>query len=197
MIDFYEEMDFDREVWVFYDRLTIKHEVLRDVCSEHGDPDRQHRPEGCELVKYRANLQRPRQLVHTFDTEAEAEHAYWLSLLHYVTTTDDMPVIFWDASRAAAFCGELIRDWDSEYVEDLRYWLRTLDEVCKAGGLDPQGYVDMSQLGGAPIPDDVNTSYPVWAMDAKGDMLVGDRADDIENVDAFCWDETLLQGVTP
>lgn len=183
MIDFFGKVDFDQKVWVFHDILTIQHEVLRDVCRNHGDNDRKYRAEGCVLFKYRANHQYPRSVVATFETEAEAEHAYWLILLEYVTTADDMPVIHWDAGSAAEFCGEIIRDWDSEYVEDLRYWLRTLDEVCKAGGLDPQAYVDMSDLGGEPLPKDIDASYPVWAMDVDGNMLVGGDADSIEHVD--------------
>lgn len=185
MIDYYEKVDFDQEVWVFHDILTIQHEVLRDLCQNHGDNSRKYRAEGCELFKYQANHQYPRSVVATFDTEAEAEHAYWLTLLDYVTTADDMPVIHWDASDAAEFCGEIIRDWDGEYVEDLRYWLRTLDKVCEAGNLDPQGYVDMSNLGGWELPNDVETCFPVWAMDEKGDMLVGVGADDIENIDNY------------
>ena len=186
MIDFYEKIDFDQEVWVC-DGSEMELQRLRDVCSEHGDPDLQHRAEGCELVRYRANLQRPRQLVHTFDTEAEAEHAYWLSLLHYVTTTDNVPMIFWDVFGAAEWCAGEVDEWDGERVETLRYWLHALDRVCEHEDLERQHFVDMSQLGGAPIPDDVNTSHPVWAMDAKGDILVGDRADEIENVDEFRW----------
>jgi|11BtaG_2_1085332.scaffolds.fasta_scaffold05811_8 hypothetical protein len=185
MTGYYEKVDFDQEVWVFYDILTVKHEVLRDVCHDLGDPDGKYWADGCELFKYRPNRQYPRSVVATFETEAEAEHAYWLTLLDYVTTTDNMPLIHWDASSAAACCGELIKDWDGEDVGVLRYWLRTLENVCEAGDLDQQGYVDMSDLGGAPIPDDVDTGYPVWAMDAHGEMLVGNGADDIEHVDQF------------
>ena len=183
MIDFYEKVDFDQKVWVFHDILTIKHEVLRDVCRNHGDRDSKYWAEGCVLYKYRPNRQLPRSVVAKFDTEAEAEHGYWLLLLHYVTTTDDMPLIHWDADDAATFCGELIKDWDEEYVEDLRYWLRTLDKVCEVGGLDPQAYRDLSKLGGEPLPDDIDASYPVWAIDVDGNMLVGGAADSIQHVD--------------
>lgn len=184
MIDYYEKVDFDQEVWVL-DGGKLEQQVLRDVCWEHGDPDGKYRAEGCELFEYRANHQLPRSVVSTFDTEAEAEHAYWLLLLHDVTTTDNMPWILWDASRAAECCSEEIKFWDGERIEDLRYWLRTLDKVCEAGNLDPQAYVDMSDLGGVPLPDDVDTGHPVWAMDAGGDMLVGAGADDIENIDSY------------
>ena len=186
MIDFYEKVDFDQEVWTL-DGGKLEQQVLRDVCWGHGDPDGKYRAEGCELLKYRANHQLPRSVVATFDSDAEAEHAYWLLLLDYVTTTDNTPMIFWDAFDVAEWCAGEVSEWDGERIETLRYWLRALDRVCEYGGLEQQHFVDMSNLGGVTLPDDVDTSYPVWAMDAKGDMLVGDRADDIEHVDKFRW----------
>ena len=184
MIDFYEERDFNEEVWVYEDG-ELESETLRDVCSRNGDADGKYRAEGCELFKYRANHQLPRSAIATFDSEAEAEHAYWLMLLYHTTADDNMPMIFWDASNAAAFCSEEIGCWDGVRIEELRYWLHALDRVCEAGSLDRQGYVDMSDLGGVTLPDDVVTSFPVWAMDEKGDMLVGDGADGIENVEQY------------
>jgi hypothetical protein len=184
MIDYYEKVDFDQEVWVL-DGGRLEQQVLRDVCREHGDDDRNYRAEGCELFEYRPNHQLPRSVVATFDTEAEAEHAYWLLLLHNVTTTDTAPLIYWSAGDAAECCSEEIDSWLGEDVGVLRYWLRTLDNVCEAGDLDQQAYVDMAELGGVPLPDDVETCFPVWAMDQKGDMLVGDGADDIENIDNY------------
>lgn len=182
MIDFYEKVDFDQKVWVLH-YGKMEQDVLRDVCREHGDDDRKYRAEGCELFKYRANHQYPRSVIATFDTEAEAEHAYWLLLLHNVSTSDTAPLIYWGASRAAECCSEELKFWDGEHVEDLRYWLRTLNKVCEAGDLDPQAYVDMSDLGGEPLPKDIDASYPVWAMDVDRNMLVGGDADSIEHVD--------------
>lgn len=184
MIDYYEEVDFDQEVWVLHCG-KMEQDVLRDVCREHGDDDRKYRAEGCELFKYRANHQLPRSVVATFETEAEAEHAYWILLLHNVTSADNAPLIYWDAHDAAEFCSEELRFWDGKRIEDLRHLLRTLNRVCEAGNLDPQAYVDMCGLGGRALPNDVETSFPVWAMDAKGDMLVGAGADDIEHIDDY------------
>ena len=184
MITYFDEVDFDQEVWVLH-HGDMKQDVLRDVCREHGDDDRKYRAEGCELVEYRANHQLPRSVVATFDTEAEAEHAYWLVLLYNVSTSDNAPLIYWDARDAAECCSEELKFWDGGRIEDLRYWLRTLDKVCEAGNLDPQAYVDMSDLGGWELPNDVETCFPVWAMDEKGDMLVGVGADDIENIDNY------------
>jgi hypothetical protein len=184
MIDYYETVDFDQEVWTLH-YGKMERDTLRDVCREHGDDDREYRAEGCELFEYRPNHQLPRSVVATFDTEAEAEHAYWLLLLYNVTSADNAPLIFWDADDAAECCSEEIACWDGGRVEHLRYWLRTLDKVCEVGGLDPQAYRDLSKLGGVPLPDDVETCFPVWAMDEKGDMLVGVGADDIENIDNY------------
>ena len=180
MIDYYENVDFSQQVWVL-DSGKLERQELRDVCSEHGDPDGKYRAEGCRLLEYRANHQQPATLIADFDTEQEAEHAYWLLLLDYVSTTDNVPWILWSDATAAKYCSEEITFWDGERVEHLRYWLRALDKVCEVGGLDPQAYVDMTSLGGAPLPDDVDTSYPVWAMDSAGNMLVGDLADSIEH----------------
>ena len=135
MIDFYENVDFDQEVWTL-DGGKLEQQVLRDVCWDHGDPDGKYRAEGCELFKYRANHQYPRSVIATFETEAEAEHAYWLTLLDYVTTTDNMPWILWsdeDAVRVAADCHEEAVEFETE--AEAEYWGNQLRRVCKRTGI--------------------------------------------------------------
>ena len=41
----------------------------------------------------------------------------------------------------------------------------------------------MADLPTAPIPDDINTLYPVWSIDLAGNALVGNGADEIMSLD--------------
>lgn len=59
--------------------------------------------------------------------------------------------------------------WDLEDITELRDLLNTIN----------RDEIDMSDLPSADIPEDVDTSYPVWAMDKAGNMLVGDAADQV------------------
>jgi hypothetical protein len=75
-----------------------------------------------------------------------------------------------------------IKAWNKKDVSDLLAMLEDLREAVEDSGDSHDridNYVTMSALPSAPIPQDVDTSYPVWAMDADGDMLVGADAYDI------------------
>ena len=43
--------------------------------------------------------------------------------------------------------------------------------------------MNMTSLPTAEIPDDVDTGYPIWAMDWLDNCLVGDSADAVESLD--------------
>lgn len=78
-----------------------------------------------------------------------------------------------------------IRAWDLSDVTDLRALIAELSK-CRDENDDPidtQDYIDMTSLPSAEIPDDVDTSYPVWAVDRSGYAMVGDGADRIEHLD--------------
>lgn len=80
-----------------------------------------------------------------------------------------------------------ITAWDTRDVRELRELLAELS-ACRTNNGDPidtQHYVDMTSLPSAEIPDDVDTSYPVWAVDKSGNALVGDDATAIEPLDAL------------
>lgn len=111
MIDFYEEMDFDRKVWVF-EGDKVERRILRDVLHDHCDPDGKYKSEGCNLLEFRPNYQHPAQVIAEFDTEEEADHAYWLWLLHDLTTTDNRPDIGWYPAQAAALFEAFAEDID-------------------------------------------------------------------------------------
>ena len=135
MIDYYENVAFDQEVWVL-DGGRLEQQVLRDVCADHGDDDRQYRAEGCDLFEYRTHHQRPRRVLQSFDTEVEAEHAYWLLLLHNVTTTDNAPWILWSDEAAVRVAADNYEEADEFGMgAEAEYWGKQLRRVCKRTGM--------------------------------------------------------------
>jgi hypothetical protein len=79
-----------------------------------------------------------------------------------------------------------IKAWDMRDVNDLRDLLAELfdwrDE--NGDGIDPSACgIDTADLPSAPIPERVDTGYPVWAVDLNGYALVGDRLDEVLHVD--------------
>jgi hypothetical protein len=75
-------------------------------------------------------------VLQSFDTEAEAEHAYWLLLLHYVTTTDNAPWILWSdeaALRVAADNHEEAAEFGTG--AEAEYWGNQLHRLCKRTGI--------------------------------------------------------------
>ena len=71
----------------------------------------------------------------------------------------------------------LVDDWDGEDIGEL---IELLQEAKKF-----DANIDMASLPGAPIPDDIDTSYPVWAMDRSGNMLVGNDADQTMTIEEY------------
>ena len=187
MIDYYANVDWDQTLWIV-EGGEMRNARLLDLCLEFREEVQGHPTyvaEGRELVHY-IGWTRSRHVVTTFDANEHAEHAARMCWLHELEHNNTQSIeLLWDAQQAAEAAGTYVADWNGSRIEDLRYWLRALDKVCEAGDLDPQAYVNMSDLGGVPLPDDVDTCFPVWAMDEKGDMLVGVGADDIENIDNY------------
>lgn len=77
-----------------------------------------------------------------------------------------------DLARLDALSSE-IKAWDKRDISDLADMLKEVDQLCAAHEQDTQTYYDASELPTANIPDDVDTGYPIWAMDRSGDMLTG------------------------
>lgn len=70
--------------------------------------------------------------------------------------------------------------WDHEHIENLE---SIIAEIPKDIESDPKFYgVDMAALPSEPMPDDIDTGYPVWAIDKNGYCLVGEAADGIEHI---------------
>ena len=70
-----------------------------------------------------------------------------------------------------------IENWDKNDITELLDLLR--DYAVEIGDDDMAYEIDMSNLPSADIPADIDTGYPVWALDARGYCLIGDGADEI------------------
>ena len=87
--------------------------------------------------------------------------------------------------RAARIIAREVRAWDTEDVSRLVELLAKLDEIVDRadGRVEVQDYVRMDWLPSAPIPEGVDTAYPVWAVDKQGMALVGPGADEVESIE--------------
>ena len=103
--------------------------------------------------------------------------------------------------RAARIIAREIRAWDTEDISRLVEMLTKLDEIVDRadGRAELQDYVRMDALPSAPIPEGVDTAYPVWAVDKRGMALVGPDADEIESIEvvrAVCEEQSRrMQGM--
>lgn len=89
----------------------------------------------------------------------------------------------------ARFIAQKIMSWDTEDVGQLMDLLARLDEVVHRTDQIAEDYIRMDALPTAPIPEEVDTGYPVWAVDKHGLALVGATADEvmtIEEVQEVC-----------
>ena len=85
--------------------------------------------------------------------------------------------------RAARIIAREIRAWDTEDIYRLMELLTKLGEIVDRAGREVEYYVRMDSLPSAPIPEGVDTAYPVWAIDKHGMALVGPGADEVESVE--------------
>jgi len=91
--------------------------------------------------------------------------------------------------RAARIVAREVRGWDTEDVARLVELLTRLDEITDRADRRAEDYVRLDALPSAPIPEGVDTAYPVWAVDKHGLALVGEGADQVESVEevrAYC-----------
>jgi len=78
--------------------------------------------------------------------------------------------------------------------------LTKLDEIVDRASWEVQDYVRADALPSAPIPEGVDTAYPVWAIDKQGMALVGPGADEVESVEevrAVCEEHARRMKGTP
>jgi len=81
-----------------------------------------------------------------------------------------------------------INTWDKKNVHTLLSYIRELNEICEsesgpnAFSIDQE--IAFSDLPTIDIPSEIDTSYPVWAMDVNKDCLVGSGVDmEIESLE--------------
>lgn len=101
--------------------------------------------------------------------------------------------------RAARIIAWEVRAWDTEDVTRLVELLTRLDEITDRADRRAEDYVRMDSLPSAPIPEGVDTAYPVWAVDQRGQALVGPGADEVESIEevrAYCEEHALrMKGI--
>jgi hypothetical protein len=101
--------------------------------------------------------------------------------------------------RAARVIAREVRAWDTEDVSRLVELLTRLDEITDRADRKAEDYVRMDSLPSAPIPEGVDTAYPVWAVDKQGQALVGEGADEVESIEevrAYCEEHARrMQGI--
>ena len=85
--------------------------------------------------------------------------------------------------RAARIIAREIRAWDTEDISELVELLAKLGEIVDRAGREVEYYVRVESLPSAPIPEGVDTAYPVWAVDKRGMALVGPGADEVESIE--------------
>ena len=85
--------------------------------------------------------------------------------------------------RAARIIAREVRAWDTEDISELVGLLTRLDAIGDRADRKAEDYVRMDSLPSAPIPEGVDTAYPVWAVDKRGMALVGPGADEVESVE--------------
>lgn len=98
----------------------------------------------------------------------------------------DRPGLLKILDRAARIVAREIRAWDTQEIGVLVGLLMALDDLIGHAGADQgwrrEDFVRMEALPSAtPVPDDL-VEYPVWAVDQQGMALVGEGADDVEEV---------------
>jgi hypothetical protein len=91
--------------------------------------------------------------------------------------------------RAARIIAREVRAWDTEDVSRLVELLTKLDDITGRADQRAEDYVRLDSLPSAPIPEGLDAGYPVWAVDRRGQALVGAGADEVESVEevrAYC-----------
>ena len=84
---------------------------------------------------------------------------------------------------AADHLANAIRQWDKKDLCPLVDWITELNELCDNYGLNFGQQVDFTSLPSVEIPEDIDTLWPVWAMDEDNYLLTGAEMTDIEHID--------------
>jgi hypothetical protein len=88
----------------------------------------------------------------------------------------------WEGGKLLA---SRIASWDCESIEELEALLNDLRRFCEQNDKIVEDFVDLASLPTADIPDDVDTAYPVWAMDQQDNLLIGTDSFEIMTLDEY------------
>ena len=77
------------------------------------------------------------------------------------------------ADIGAVHIAAAIMAWDKKDADVLVEMLQALDQFCDDNDLELGFYVDLADLPSADIPTDVDTEYPIWAMDVNDKLVTG------------------------
>lgn len=91
---------------------------------------------------------------------------------------NDIGATEYDASEHLESLIERVNSWDRENVRELKNIIDQIAEVERDCGASKFDYLFIPTED---IPAGLET-YPIWAMDKHGRCLVGDNADDIEDL---------------
>ena len=70
-----------------------------------------------------------------------------------------------------------------DILEEMRRVLAIVNQITHTGSDETRYGIDMTDLPSVPIPDGMDTAAePIWAMDAQGNVLVGDVANQIVQI---------------
>jgi len=127
--------------------------------------------------------------VRKVSDDADACLQIQVNIVEEVQTADQIVDEWKDAfmDRTAKYIVRRINAWDKKDIRFLQSRIAELKTLTYEDGdkIDPQDYLDMSSLPTATIPDDVDTSYPIWSIDETGNCLVGDDATQIETLSSI------------
>ena len=85
------------------------------------------------------------------------------------------------------FITSKIKNWNPETqtVYELVDSISKLRGYCVENDFSKMDEIDFANLPSKAMPADVNTDYPIWVMDFKNDLLVGERADTVMSLDYY------------
>lgn len=112
-MNFYENINFDRTVFIVNDDFEIEGHVYRDLCEEYAEETTTPRGVGKtfhlrdnELWTWGYMGNAPRK-VESFDSEAEAEHALYVTFAYDLSNSALAPIIHDTRAEAEADAAEM------------------------------------------------------------------------------------------
>jgi putative transposon-encoded protein len=100
-----------------------------------------------------------------------------------------------------------IENWNKESIYELKNMLNELTDMFRIARAEReitdseyewyQTRIDITDLPSADIPVDIDTGYPVWAMDKNGFCLTGEDMQGITHIDDLRIEQADRRATTP